>query len=402
LKREERGVHAASTFRRARARVSLSVLSNEIPKRRKRRAPVVHAAFTCLALLFGALPELRAVDREIVVSTNAVFRVMAANLTGNSQKYEANSLRIFQGLKPDIVAIQEFNYSNNSPAQIRQMIDSAFGTNFNYFRESGYAIPNGVISRYPIRAGGSWDDALIPDRGFAWAQLDVPGTNDLYVVSVHLKAGSSDSLTRSNEAVELKQLIASSFPSNAFLVVAGDMNLRTRGEGSLVFLKTFLNDSPIPTDAESGGDPDTNEPRSRPYDLVLPNFSFATNLIPVTIGSRSFSNGLVFDSRVFTPLSSVAPVQFADSGSNQHMAVLKDFKIHFTFTNVVEVPRPVLVQSGTNEIRWNATPGVAYTVQRSINLTNWSNAAEFTAGGTNAVFTNILTASPHQFFRVSF
>ena len=348
--------------------------------------------------------QLQAVDREIIVSTNTVIRVMAANLTGNSQKYEANSIRIFQGIKPDIVAIQEFNYSNNTPAQIRQMIDSAFGTNFNYFREAGagYSIPNGVISRYPIRASGSWDDTLIPDRGFAWAQLDVPGTNDLYVVSVHLKAGSSDSVTRSNEAVALKQLITSNFPGNAFLVVAGDMNLQTRSEGALTVLKTFLNDSPVPTDAEAGGDPDTNEPRSRPYDLVLPGFSFATNLVPVALGTRSFSNGLVFDSRVFTPLSSVAPVQFADSGLNQHMAVLKDFRIQFTVAIVVGVPRPVLVQSGTNAIRWNTTPGVTYTVERSINLTNWFGVEQFTAGAAEAVFTNTLTASPYQFYRVSF
>ena len=358
--------------------------------------------WTATVLLLSFTFTLWAVERELVISTNAVIRIMAANLTGNSQKYETNSIRIFQGLKPDVVAIQEFNYSNNTPAQIRHMIDTAFGSNFSYFRESGYAIPNGVISRYPIRAAGSWDDELIPDRGFAWAQLDVPGTDDLYIVSLHLKAGSSDSLTRSNEAVALKQLITASFPSNAFLVVAGDMNLQTRGESALTVLKTFLSDSPIPTDAESGGDPDTNEPRSRPYDLVLPGFSFATNFIPVTIGSRSFSNGLVFDSRVVTPLSSVAPIQFADSGLNLHMAVLKDFRIQFATTNIVEVPRPVLVQSGTNEIRWNTTPGVTYTVERSTNLTNWFDAAQITVTGTNAVFTNILTASPHQFYRVSF
>jgi endonuclease/exonuclease/phosphatase family metal-dependent hydrolase len=367
----------------------------------------VYRTFQCGTFWAVLIPtafafHLNAVEREIVVATNTILRVMAANLTGSSQKYEANSIRIFQGLNPDIVAIQEFNYSNNTPAQIRSFIDTAFGTNFSYFRESGYAIPNGVISRYPIRTSGSWDDALIPDRGFAWTQLDLPGTNDLYVVSVHLKASSSDSLTRSNETVSLKQLIASNFPSNAFIVVAGDMNLQSRSEAALTTLKTFLSDSPIPTDAEAGGDPDTNEPRSHPYDLVLPSFSFATNLVTMTIGTRSFSNGLVFDSRVFTPLSSVAPVQFDDSGLNQHMAVLKDFRIQFTMTNHVDVPRPVLELSGTNSIRWQATPGITYTVERSTNLTNWTDAAQFTASSTNAIFTHILTAQPYQFYRVSF
>lgn len=356
-----------------------------------------------LALLIGCALFTNAAEREIIVSTNTVLRVMAANLTGNSQKYEANSIRIFQGLKPDIVAIQEFNYSNNTPAQLRSFIDTAFGTNFSYFHETGagYSIPNGVISRYPARASGSWDDVEVPDRGFAWAQLDIPGTNDLYVVSVHLKASSGDAATRSREAAALKQLIASNFPPDAFIVVAGDMNLQSRSEAALTIFKTFLSDAPIPTDAVSVGDADTNEPRSHPYDVVLPNFILGTNFIPVMIGAQSFTNGLVFDSRVFVPLSAVAPVQSADSGLNQHMAVLKDFRIAYTVTNRIEVPAPVLVLSGTNSIRWQAVPGIVYTVERSTTLTNWTNTAQLTANSTNAVFSNVVSG-PYQFYRVSF
>src|ERR1700743_3603520 len=115
-------------------------------------------------------------------------RIMSANLNGNSQTYEPFALRIFQGLKPDIVAIQEFNYNNNTPADFRSMVDTAFGTDFSYFRESNaaYSIPNGIISRYPIMNSGSWTDNSVGNRGFAWAQIDLPGTNILFVVSVHL------------------------------------------------------------------------------------------------------------------------------------------------------------------------------------------------------------------------
>ncbi|MCU0788335.1 MAG: hypothetical protein MUC91_09120 [Verrucomicrobia bacterium] len=79
---------------------------------------------------------------------------MASNITGDPQKYEAPQIRILQGLAPDVVAIQEFNYLNNTPAEIRSFVDTAFGTNFYYYRESGYAIPNGVISRWPIINSG--------------------------------------------------------------------------------------------------------------------------------------------------------------------------------------------------------------------------------------------------------
>lgn len=46
------------------------------------------------------------------------------------------------------MAIQEFNYGNNSAADFRHMLDTTFGTNFVYYRESGYSIPNGIISRF--------------------------------------------------------------------------------------------------------------------------------------------------------------------------------------------------------------------------------------------------------------
>src|SRR6266853_2562823 len=80
--------------------------------------------------------------------TNIPLRVMSANLNGNVQSYQPFALRIFEGLKPDVVAIQEFNYGNNTDPDLRSMIDTAFGTNFSYYRENnGYSITNGIISR---------------------------------------------------------------------------------------------------------------------------------------------------------------------------------------------------------------------------------------------------------------
>jgi len=354
------------------------------------------------ALLGMFVFHAEAAQRSLLVSTNSVLRIMAANLNGNSQKIEPFAIRIFQGLKPDIVAIQEFNYSNNTPAQLRSFIDTAFGTNFNYYRESGagYDIPNGIISRFPILTNATWDDPQIPNRGFAWALLDVPGSNDLYVVSVHLKASSGDASVRSLEATALKGLIQSNFPPNAWVVLAGDCNLQSRSEAALTTLKTFLSDSPVPTD--QAGDPDTNAGRDNPYDVVLTSPTFTTNLVPVTIGTLNFPNGLVFDSRVSPPLSPIAPVQTADSGLGQHMAVMKDFRINYTITNLVEVPRPLLVLGQTNSIRWQTVPGIDYIVERSANLTNWLVAAQMTASSTNLMFTNLQATNAFRFFRVSY
>ena len=204
----------------------------------------------------------------VIIVTNNTLRVMAANITtGNNQRYEAPGLRIFQGLKPDVVAVQEFNCAStnglgiNTPAALREMIDSGFGTNFFYFRESGYAIPNGIISRWPIVNANSWDDVQVPDRGFAWAQIDIPGGNDLYVVSVHLHS-SGGSSSRAIEATNLKALIQANFPSNAFIVVAGDLNTDTRTETAVNTFRTFLSDSPVP--ADNNGNPNTNLSRQKP------------------------------------------------------------------------------------------------------------------------------------------
>jgi endonuclease/exonuclease/phosphatase family metal-dependent hydrolase len=307
-------------------------------------------------LLLGSL--LVFLPHSAPAQTNVTVRVMAANLNGNSQSYQPFALRIFQGLKPDIVAIQEFNYSNNTPADFRSMLDTAFGTDFVYFREAftgSVDIPNGIISRYPILAAGSWTDTVQtqPNRGFAWAQIDLPGTNALYVVSVHLLTSSATA--RASEAANLKTLIQSAFPSNAWIVVAGDLNTDSRSETAIATFDSFLSDNPIPTDAVSGGNSNTSLNRNHPHDYVLPSFSFTNLMAAAVFPSHSFANGLVFDSRVYTPLSDVAPVELDDSTNAQHMAVLKDFQFTLSVTNsstnapaITTPPQSQTVNLGSN------------------------------------------------------
>jgi endonuclease/exonuclease/phosphatase family metal-dependent hydrolase len=342
----------------------------------------------------------------VIVNTNVTIRVMASNLTsGNNQRYETPGLNILKGLKPDVVAMQEFNVSNsfgiNTTAAIRSMIDTTFGTNFVYYRESGKNIPNGIVSRFPILTNGFWDDPQLTDREFAWARLDLPGTNDLHIVSVHLKASSSDAGIRASQASDLKTLVQSNFPANSFIVIAGDMNIASTGEAALATFKTFLSDSPIPTDAVSGGDADTNEGRSERYDYVFPSFSLNSNRVATVIGSHTFTNGLVFDSDVYTPLSEVSPVAFGDSHvfQMQHMGVVKDFRINYTITNFVTVPPPILTLNSTNIIRWQGLSNVTYSVQASTNLPAFGTIGTAVSTSTNLSFTNLLPGV-QRFFRV--
>jgi len=353
------------------------------------------------AAVLGCLFVVPGVFRAPAQS-NLIVRVMAANLSsGDNMRYETAGRNILRGLEPDVVAIQEFNYASaslgvNTAAALREMVDTTFGTNFVYYREAGYLIPNGIISHYPILASGSWldSDSGVNDRGFAWAQLDVPGTNDLYVVSVHLKAssGSANESRRAAEAAELKALISTNFPANAWVIVAGDLNIYDETEDAVSVFGTFLSDSPVP--ADQNGDSDTNANRNERYDRVLMSFSLTNALTPVAMPSRTYTTGLVFDSRVYTPLAEVSPVQSGDSGVSgmQHMGVARDFKIPLAPAPPALPPvlANLILTAGQFQFQVTGSVGSNYIVQFATNLSslNWvslrTNAAPFTFVETNA------------------
>lgn len=257
------------------------------------------------------------------------LRVVAANLTsGNGQDYDlGHGIRIMQGLLPDVVLIQEFNFGANSSSELQQLADSVVGVGAHYVTEVGQ-IPNGVISRYPILASGVWDDPKVSNREFVWAKIDMPGPRDLWAVSVHFLTSSA--ANRSAEATALVDYINAHVPVDELLVVGGDFNTANRAEAAITTLSAIVTTSgPHPADQQ--GVEGTNASRSKPYDWVMPDADLASLQIPTVVGSGTFAAGLVFDSRVFTPLSEVPPVLADDSAapSMQHMAVVKDFEIPY-------------------------------------------------------------------------
>jgi endonuclease/exonuclease/phosphatase family metal-dependent hydrolase len=261
------------------------------------------------------------------------IRVIAANLTSdNSQSYspdngnhsnpEGAGARILKALKPDIVLIQEFN----TTVPVRQWINQTLGGTFVFTREEGMQIPNGIISRFPILASGSWDDPVLDNREFAWAHLRLPGQRDLWVVSVHLHSKGESS--RAKQAAALVGFIRAEVPKNALLLVGGDLNTRTVHEKCFAALAGVVV-VPEKPPADANGIIATNAPRNRPYDWVLACPVLDSKAIPVEIAGLKFPHGLVFDSRVFEPLDKCPPVQKGDSGvpNMQHMAVVRDFRI---------------------------------------------------------------------------
>jgi endonuclease/exonuclease/phosphatase family metal-dependent hydrolase len=266
------------------------------------------------------------------------LRIMAANTSsGNFQSYPESGpgANIFRALAPDVVLIQEWNVNStrngpNDAAALRGWVDEIFGGDFHFFREpGGQSIPNGVISRFPILESGEWDDTKVGDRDFAFARIDIPGDQELFVVSVHLSTMAGK---RGDQARALVEAINRKVPPGDFLVVGGDFNTDRRNEAVPTTLRAVVDTmAPFPHDGEAENG-NTNAGRRKPYDWLLADAELTALEVPLEIGDFSFPDGLVFDSRVFTQQEldqNFPPVRRTDSGATnmQHMAVVRDFRL---------------------------------------------------------------------------
>ena len=247
--------------------------------------------------------------------------IVSANLSENtSQAYEEPGIRILQALRPDIVGIQEFNYKSGTSQDLALKL---FGPDFHFVRERGGArLPNGILSRWPILASGQWEDPYVGNRSFAWATIDIPGPKPLHVVSVHLVQNHAE--RRGPEARHLLKLIRQQFPEGDYVALCGDFNVNSRSSEALAELTAWFDDSRHPADQD--GNPNTSAKRTRPYDFVLPNPALARCHAPTVVGGKTFPDGLVFDSRLWSPPP--PPAEREDSARDlQHLPVMKTFRI---------------------------------------------------------------------------
>lgn len=287
-----------------------------------------------LAVLFLFTTLLHADDEAIRL------RIAAANISsGNKQTYDpGHGIRIFQSAKPDVVAMQEMNYGDNSPKDIRKFVDEAFGKEFQYYREEKdehgkiFKIPNGIVSRYPLTESGSWYD-MMPDRNFAWAKIKLPDGQTLLVVSVHFStknAGNRDSQAQRLVA-KIKEL---NLPEGALFVIAGDLNTKSENESALKTLGKITLENHPPT--APNGLTFTNATDRYRYDWLLPSPGLEKYHVDITlkgdpekmIPDKSLK-GLIYDTRKFNDYLLPPPAKKDDSAAEgmQHMMVVKDFLI---------------------------------------------------------------------------
>ena len=302
---------------------------------------------------------------EAVATSNAQVTIMAANISsGTDQAYHDPGIRIFQALKPDVVGVQEFNYASGA----RALVNTAFSTSHYYYVETdGEQIPNGIISRYPILSSGQWVDPYVSNRDMAWAIIDIPGTQDLYVVSVHLLTSSATE--RNNQATYLRGCIQNNWPSAQLIAIAGDLNTPTRSEACHTTLSAIVDDQPQSRDQD--GDMDTNAGRSSDYDYVLTSPALTAKHTNTVVGGTTFANGIVFDTRLSSWGSSLPyPAQSGDSGVEgmQHMAVMKTFQI--SSQTVAPTSATIYTISGAGGIISPANPVVSLGASKTITISN--------------------------------
>lgn len=359
------------------------------------------------------------------------IRIVAANLTsGNGQDYDpGHGIRILQGLNPDIVLVQEFNYFTNTTAYLQTFADNVFeAEGFYYYREpGGENIPNGILSRYPILDSGEWDQP-VNDRDHAWARIDIPGNRELLVVSVHLR---TDDGVRPGEATQLLSYLNTYYSANNgeratdYLVIGGDFNSDSRTETALNTLGALVtigspSAQPVGRDTNNQLNANTNANRNRPYDAVYAGKGWHALQVPTVVGTSFFPHGLVADTRYYAPLSDLSPAFAGDSGASnmQHHAVVKDFQIPIPADQpVLEILSSSIESSAPRhaQITFRSTAGLTYEVQASHILAgaSWTPLGNITATGTITAVTivttppgtgqvqdSFLASSPRRFYRV--
>lgn len=286
------------------------------------------AIFVALGALAACTEPLAGPPLPEPIGKDGVLRIAAANLTsGNGQSWDlGHGARILAGLQADVALLQELRVGDGSPAALEAWVAATVGDGHAIHREEDVAIPNGVVSRYPILAAGAWDDPMVGDRELVWARIDVPGERDLWAVSVHFLSTSSSK--RRAEAIALVDRVRAEVPDDDLLVIGGDLNAGSMGEQQFdVLAEVVVTDGPRPVDGD--GNPNTNRSRERPYDHVLPDPDLAALAVPTVVGGHMFAAGAVIDTRVFDPIAALAPATSDDSAAPQmqHMAVIRDFAV---------------------------------------------------------------------------
>jgi endonuclease/exonuclease/phosphatase family metal-dependent hydrolase len=269
---------------------------------------------------------------SLFIRDDDAFSVLSANLVSGTvvvngeTAYDDAGQNLLKALCPDVVAIQEWVVTNS----FAQFVTDNFGADFYYVTDGTTglnALPNGIISRWPIVDTNIWDDA-VGYREHLHAEIDLPGSKNLNIVSVHLDAGDTagDIANRILGARNLTNAIEQAgFAAGDYLLIAGDLNTTNRSATELSVLTSIVSDAYKPTD--KAGNEETNPSKARPYDYVLPDSALEVQYVGMSYNGTSFADGLIFDTREWGDHQYPALGSDSDAQNLTHSPVVKVFSL---------------------------------------------------------------------------
>ncbi|MDR0993179.1 MAG: choice-of-anchor D domain-containing protein [Verrucomicrobiota bacterium] len=302
---------------------------------------------------------------RVLIRDNNSLSILSADLSSSGLLMDGvraigeEGRRMLATLRPDVAVLQDWVLMEGTDAAF---VQETFGSGYAFGKGSGRS-PNGVVSRWPVSAQGSWTNTAEPESYFYWARLDLPDSqrsNDLVVVSANLAAGASQAATREAQARALTNFIAQAYAAGTFqesdyLVVAGALNLEDRNETALAVLGTVVSDASKPTDLD--GNTQTSVDGTAPVDFVLPNMLLERQFEALVYRDRIYQTGMIFDTREWGdhPLPALAADSSADGVRGR--PILKIFALGQVVLD------PVLSVEGETspvETDWMLTPNAEH------------------------------------------
>lgn len=260
------------------------------------------------------------------------FRVVAANLnTTQAEGTTAAGQRLLQGLKPDIVLVQGFYAGEiGNPAFVRQTFPE-WTTPYLYM-VANTAPQNGILTRFPILnfERGAIDHTFDFSRAAGWARLRLPNDVSLLAFSIALSESAQERVFEVESLLPEIRLVQARFPGSYTLIggVTGADSLDDPTIARLAEVADLL--APAANDGSTSATATlTNVLRTRQMNAILPAPELVEYQRDTIVGAQFFPTGLVFDSRFYSPLADVAPIQPGDSASGriEELLVVRDFEL---------------------------------------------------------------------------
>ena len=252
------------------------------------------------ALLLLLLPLVHLAmwkDVEPAVGAGFPVRVMTYNLHQGFDVHGRHGMenlaRIIEDQDPDIIALQEVSrgWVINGSVDMLVWLSQRLEMDYVWGPAADSAWGNAVLSRFPITEFRNHEmpnnGALLFDRAFLTAEVDVGGGETLVVVATHFHAGDGDSAIRVPQA----RAVLEAVDSDRTTVLLGDLNARPDHPEMLLITGAGLNDAFVASGTSGDG---LTSPADAPteridYVWASPDLKVRDFLIPHSLASDHFA-----------------------------------------------------------------------------------------------------------------